>query len=167
MIKVGLDLDGVIYNFIDPFIEFLQNKEIKPDKSKYSLGINKQDLSKHLTEFGKTGPFRWIPVYKDNLKAIKKKNIELYVITNRDWYTGAISDTIQRLYKDKIKYKKILFTVDKGYTAKELGLDYFYEDNVEFAKKILKKSAAYVLLLNREYNQNFQHEKLIRINQIK
>lgn len=162
-LKLGLDLDGVVYDFITPFDNFLKKKGLHPDKTKYDRGV--EHIKRYLVEYALQRPFRTTQPYPNAIKDLEKLSdiFDFYIITDRNWYETAKEETIKRLQKDGIYYKEIHFSHDKAKYSAELELDFFIEDNVENALKI-KNTKTIPFLLNRPYNQ--KEVDLVRIDNL-
>lgn len=165
-LKVGLDLDGVVYDFITPFDRFAESRGYLIDRTKYDRGINRKSLEKLFDVFFKSKPYEWIPIYKNNLELFRRlgeKLFDYYIVTHRDHYDNSKEQTIARLKHDGIIYKDIYFSKDKFLYAKSLDLDLFFEDSLENAIKIVQNSDTKVLLMDKEYNQGELQEGIIRL----
>lgn len=166
--KIGIDLDGVVYDIISSFDEFLISKGIIPNKKEYDRGIEKERIKKHFEEFSKVRPFLKIPLIdkaRETINNLSRKN-EIYIITHREWCENGIKDTLSRLKKDKIKFNKIYFTKRKGEEAKKYNLDFFIEDNLTNARYIRELSNAKVFLIDAPYNQSKKEKGIHRIKNI-
>ena len=161
IIKIGIDLDGVIINkpFFIPktLIEWLyrarhnHGKKYRFPKSKIEVWLRK---ASHY----------WLlrPPMKKNLQAIremaKKKNIQIYIISGR--YNFLKEKTKQWSKKHKINglFKNIFLNTKnqqphlfKEKMAKKLGLGYYFDDDpitVNYLKKKIKKTK--ILLIRKD-----------------
>lgn len=170
MKKCGLDLDGVVYDFITPFDKFLTEQGFELDKTKYDRGLNRKDIKFQLHQFSKQNPFSWIPLYegvKENLERLSDF-MTFDVVTHRDWYSGARSQTHYRLFSDKIPRQHTIFSEpDKKLKwARYLQHDYFIEDSLGTANQIARGSLAKVFLVDREYNQGDTALNVVRIKSL-
>jgi len=141
-LKVGLDLDGVVYNFMDDFKTFLKKYGYEIQEEKYNRGLDKKEIDLHLRDFAESRPYLWIPLEKGSKKQILRlsKKMDFYIVTYRGWAKNGIEDTLKRLSEDQIPFKEIAFSDNKARYSKKWGLDYFIEDNMEYAKRIAKES---------------------------
>jgi len=154
-LKVGLDLDGVVYQFIEYFDKFAESKGISLDKTDYNRGLDESKIKPILEDFGKLRPFLWIPTYpgvQENLQRLSKK-YDFHIITFREWIKEGRQDTIKRLREDKISYKSLHFGKRKYELCNKLGLDLFIEDSLNNCKKIRDNSDTHPILIDRPYNQ--------------
>jgi len=154
-LQVGLDLDGVIYQFIEEFDTFALERGHKINKSDYNRGMLEQKMKELLTLFGMHRPFLWLPIYpgvKENLDRLSNK-YDFHIVTFRDWIKEGRQDTITRLKEDKIPYKSIHFAKRKYELCNKLKLDLFIEDSLNNCKKIIANSNTHPILIDRPYNQ--------------
>lgn len=156
--KIAFDLDGVVYNFIDAFDEFITNKGHCVLESEYDRGLTRSQAIDLINEFGLTRPFLNIPLYqkaKEEMLRLSKDN-ELYIITYRDWTEFGIKDTLKRVAKDglPVKPENIIFDKNKGFHANRLNIDLFYEDSLSNVEDILRSSNSLVKLVDTPYNQS-------------
>ncbi len=171
----GLDLDGVVYNIIDPFDAFVLSRDIPIiDKTSFELGKRYNITEKEgwglLQHFiNKRRAFQTLPLYPDAKKAIKKLNQsgDLYVITARTFSEKAKQDTYDRLQEEcGIIQGQILIESNKGYWAEKLGITHFFEDSLDNAHDIIKQSNSKVHLINQTYNQTPDTSRLTRHNSL-
>lgn len=167
-IKVGLDLDGVVYDFATAFEKYCANKDIFLDNNFYDYGLSRDKVKGLLTDFGESEPFLWIKAYEGVIEKVKEfeKYFDYHIITHRGWLESGKRNTIYRLYKDKINYKELRFSKEKGHYANAFGLDLFFEDSLDNAKDIINKSKTDVILIDRTYNQGYDNPRLKRIKSI-
>jgi len=169
-LKVGLDLDGVVYNFMDDFTKFIGKYHKNLRKDKYNFGLSQKEINNHLEDFAESRPYLWIPMEKKAKKNILRlsNKMDFYIITFRGWAKNGIKDTIDRLREDQISYKEIAFSDNKAFYSRKWGLDYFIEDNLEYAKRISKESNTITLLIDKPYNrQPIKKERIVRVKSLK
>ncbi len=160
--KIAFDLDGVVYDMVGSLDRYFESGGFGlKDSSKYELdnryGSDIKTTEKLLSDFGMTRPFRTMKLYKKAKKemiCLAKRN-KLYIITYRDWTPHGVSDTLERIKKDQLPVKKenIIFSRHKGNEAKRLGIDIFYEDNLDNALDIVSKTKSLVILIDTPYNK--------------
>jgi len=154
-LRVGLDLDGVVYDFIGNFDSFARARGEKIDETDYNRGLSEAKVKYLLDDFSKKRPFLWVPMMdgvKGNLERLSKK-MDFYIVTHRRWTPHGVNDTLIRLREDEIPYKDVYFGKRKYEYANELELDLFIEDSLNNCKKIRDRSCANAILLDRPYNQ--------------
>lgn len=175
--KAGLDLDGVLYDFYNPLIEFMTNERGYEllDVSDYDIrtwfrGITLRSFEKELSEFGKKDPFLWIPEIKNAKSNILKLNeyYDFYVISHRGWHPEAEKQTEYRLIKDGIPFKGLYITGEKSKLAKKLGLNIFFEDNPKESERIVDETneKCKVYLIDQQYNEKFDDTKYRKIKRM-
>jgi hypothetical protein len=169
MARIGVDLDGVVYNFIYNFDRLLLSKGIKPSINDYNRGLNKEDLHNNLEEISKTDVFLSCPAYPYALSSLRtlSSNDEVYLISYRNWCSNGETDTLKRLEMDNISVRDVIFSKHKGFEAKRLKLDYFVEDSIINAGHIVNISNAFVYLVNRRYNQGETPSRVKRIKDLR
>jgi|WetSurMetagenome_2_1015567.scaffolds.fasta_scaffold165334_2 hypothetical protein len=164
--KFGLDLDGVTYDFIKPFDEFLITRGINPDKSQYFRGLSKEENKKQIYAFLEAHPYLWMPLFPGAIEAIEILSglYQIFPVTARGDFPTGLVDTMIRLKKDKVPYEKVAFESCKGDLTKRLGFKIFVEDSLENAIDIKEKSPnTIVYLIDKEYNQCSQDYGFIRV----
>ncbi len=175
-----IDIDGVIADYPRSFINFIEskiNKKVIINFTEYKLydiiqkatGLSKKKIEKLKHEYRITGYKRSISLIKDAKKYINllAKEYTIVLLSARPYekYPRIFSDTIFWLKKNRIKYNAILWDVKKEERMlKELPHTlYMIEDCGENAIKIAINKKK-VILLNKDYNQNFKHKNIIRVN---
>lgn len=150
--RMGVDLDGVVYQFVEQFDKLIKSKGYSVDRTRYDRGLSREVLIPILNENKKNHIFRHLPEYNNAVATLNKlsNKYDLYLITAR---TSGFLDTINRIHESKLNYTQIIFSGDKGKEAKRLKLDAFIEDSYDNALNIIEGSNAKVFLLNAEYNQ--------------
>jgi hypothetical protein len=164
--KFGLDLDGVTYDFVKPFDDFLITHGINPDKSQYFRGLCEEDNKKQVYTFLEAHPYLWMPLFPGAVEAIRALSelYQIFPVTARGNFPTGLVDTMIRLKKDKVPYEKVAFESRKGDLAKRLGLKIFVEDALENAIDIKEKSPdTIVYLIDKEYNQCSQDYGFIKV----
>lgn len=155
--KIGVDLDGVVYDFVRYYDLFLRLEGHEINPSRFDRGVLEESTKDdYLNKFSDLNPFLWIPLYENALKSLEElsQNFDLYFVTARNLRMKfGEEDTLTRIKRDKLPYKEIIFEHDKAKIAKELGLAYFVEDNLQNASSIVAKTSCNVSLIDKEYNQ--------------
>jgi len=163
---IGLDLDGVVYDFETPFSEWLKMNNgsdlVRPDKynleERYDLIDSKEESKSLLCRFAQHRPFLWIPEYEESINLIKKlsRSNQIYYITDRNWHKQNAEDTFLRLKDDGLldRNQCIIFSGNKGDEARKRKLDYLVEDNLENVIDTMGKSlSTQPILMDRDYNR--------------
>lgn len=172
----GIDLDGVLFNFLDPFNDWLSKHlgvEIHANGiTDYSWwkcidGLTEEEFWAEFDRFGKSGAYgkmELIPGAKQGLNALSQV-FDIAFITARPDY--AYDDTVMALKKHFGFGADRLFMArncNKSYFVNELGINFFIEDAPHHAIDIVEKSTARVDLMNTPYNQDVNHPKIKRVS---
>lgn len=174
--KIGIDIDDVIVDFLPSFINFYNeryNKNIRfEDMTSFFLwevgvGTNRKDVIKFVDEFYDSENFYDMPLIAGAKEAINllSKEHEIYIITSRPI----------KLKEKTIEFFKINFPdIDlkiffskgihhpgdtKSEISKRLGLSIFIEDNY-IEGFDLKRTK--VFLMNKPWNKDFSDDKIIK-----
>jgi len=164
--NVGIDLDGVVYNYDTPFDEFLLSKGIISVKSEYSCGLLKEKEIKFVMEFAEYKPHLWIPLLPRAVTSVNRLSqiYNIFLVTARGSFFNGQEDTIQKINQDKITYNKIIFSCLKGEVAKNLNFRIFVEDHLKNAIDIKEKSPDTIIyLVDKEHNQCNENYGFIRV----
>ena len=161
--KIGIDIDGVISDFVKDFIIVV--------KKEYGLDLREQDIYAHdlflvlgITEEEAMELIRknlirdldLIPGVKESLDKLRNEN-EIYLLTARP-------DDLNNITKDWLKRKEIpydeLIHLNEGEKHQvNLGLDIIVEDNLKDAIRWLNKSNK-VIILDHPWNRSLNVRKL-------
>ena len=169
--KIGIDLDECLAEFIFGFLNYYNNKyktdfEFK-DFKHYDLwktiGGNRESAVKEVYDFYDTSHFKNLPVIflsRTSINELKKDN-GLFVITSRQ--NDFIEKTDYWINQNfPNKFSDIIFTGEwnnngpktkKSDICDRLEIDMFIEDNLDNALSCAKESRK-VLLLDKPWNQN-------------
>ncbi len=180
MKKLGIDLDETIVDLIDPFLNYY-NKETGTNFTKediYDYDIWKIINAKE-EEAKELGRRFYISEHFDNLKPFEgavdsikkiKEYSELFIVTAR---YGIAKDKTQKWLDKHLNglISEVFFTSDysgeKGLTkeqiCKKYSLDCLLDDDPNVALKCTNAGIS-LILFNRKWNQNINHEKIIRVN---
>jgi 5'(3')-deoxyribonucleotidase len=90
--KIMSDVDGVIVDFVNPWIDWVEKKDpnIKIDKSRYDLGLSGEIIGRYINDFWKSGAMNSLPIYenaKESFNNIAKKH-DIYIVSalNNDYF---------------------------------------------------------------------------------
>jgi HAD superfamily hydrolase (TIGR01509 family) len=173
------DIDGVINNYPDCFVEWV-NKELGYTTKFSTVEQIKTNFSKKVyeelkAEYRMSGAKRTQPINEDTVKIIKHlkaNNESIILFTNRpvSKYKCIYSDTLFWLQSNNIPYDAIYYS---DFHQKEdiyklnFDIKYIVEDNLENTKMF--NSLGYkVFLLNKYYNVdiNYKHDLMKRIEKV-
>lgn len=180
-LKIGIDLDEVLIDFLGKFIEFYNDKYNKQlryeDFHSYAfwnvIGGTKEDIIMLVDEFKSSKFFDEVSLIQDSKEIVKllSNGNELFVITSRhskykERTIGFLDNNFGKIFSD------VFFTTDfydscekmtKAGISEELGIDIFIEDNSVYAQEISDKGIR-VLLMNKPWNKDFDAENVMRVN---
>ena len=179
--KIGIDIDEVISEFVRPYLEY-HNKKFKThfvfeNISKHlfweNLGLKQEEILSFFRDF-KTNHIKiknlpFLPNAKRTIKIISKDN-SIFIITSR--HQEIIDETKQFLKKH---FSKMNFTLihsgdiygkgkkSKADICKEKGIDILIEDSLDFSLQCANKEIK-VLLFDKPWNQSNKLSKnIIRV----
>ncbi len=172
--RVGIDLDGVLYNFQDSFVRFLEEAGLD---QKYNVK-KKYDTWNFFEAWGMT-PAEFVEICHEGVEAgiifagpsrkragsairrIKKAGHTIHIITDRPFGKKITSQetTLKWLDDHEIPYDSITFSADKTIVP----TDYFVEDKLE-NYDALDAAGTKVYLINRPWNKRDDDRR--RINSI-
>lgn len=163
--KIGIDIDGVISDFVKSFIKIV--------KKKYNLDLREQDIYVHdlflvlgiteeeageLIHETLTQDLDLIPGAKKSLNQLKREH-EIYLLTART--EDLINITKNWLKRKGIPYDKLLHLREGLKHQADLKLDIIVEDNLKDAIRWLRKSKI-VIIFDHPWNRSFNVRKLFR-----
>jgi len=173
--RYGVDLDGVCFDFLDVFINRLNDvfnlsltKEDITDYYWYKIteGLSKEQFFDEFHKFGYSGGYRTLPVLAgtiDALERIESGGHEIFYITNRPEY--ARQDTIAALRENGFPSSKNLFFTDgsKSPLINKLNIGVFIEDSDANIMDIADHTEAYIYCVDYPYNRKIEHHNVERI----
>lgn len=170
--KVGVDLDGVLYNFHQAFIDYLTVSELH-GKYIVKYAFNDWNFFKH---WGMTqeefvavcnkgvdagvifrGPTRKRAA--SAIRRIKRAGHEIHIVTDRSFGESPLASqyaTLDWLAEHKIPYDSITFSADKTVVP----TDIFVEDKLE-NYDALDAAGTEVYLINRPWNRREDNRRRI------
>lgn len=177
--KIGIDIDGVVADFFQKFLEFY-NKKTKSDIPIESwitynfwdfLPISKEEGWGLMHEFYLLDDFDEIPLIEGAKEAILQlsKENEVYIITARPFKW---EEKTKRFFDKHFSGNKIKLihcrddkdnTIYKREICNNLGINILIEDCGDIALQCAETGVK-VILLNSLYNKNINHENIIRAN---
>jgi uncharacterized HAD superfamily protein len=165
---IGVDLDGVIYKFVEQFDELIKSKGMKVDTSLYSRGLDDETMLKILIENEKGRVYRNLEEYENAVNAVNKlsKKYAVYLITSRADRFKTKEDTIRRVNESGIIHDSIIFSRDKAMYCRNIDLEFFIEDSLSNSREIANNSDTIVYLIDKPYNQSENIKNIIRVKSI-
>ena len=161
--KIGIDIDGVLSNFVKTFIKIV--------KKEYFVDLREQDIYAHdlflvlgiteeetmeLIRKTLTQDLDLMPGAKKSLNQLKSKH-EIYLLTARpDDFNNLTKDWLKR---KGIPYDKLIHINEGEKHQVNLELDIIVEDNLKDAIRWLNKSNE-VIIFDHPWNRSFNVKKL-------
>jgi uncharacterized HAD superfamily protein len=176
--KVGVDLDDVVVNFVPPLLEFYNAKfnenHFLTNGCSYYLwdivGKSREEITKVIWDFIETESFEnidFIPGAKEAVKDIAK-NHELFFITSRSGRIKKKTPFFLKKHFSDINFN-LVFTGDfhgsgktKADFCKEFGIEFYVEDHKKFAQECAENGTK-VLLLDKPWNQGELYRNITRV----
>lgn len=159
--KIGVDLDGVCYNFGEAYKSYLvryqgfdESELTEPqtwDFFKEQWGMSTEDFLKYFAmgvNFGYI--FRIgepMPGAVDGVRALQDAGHTIHIVTHRDVGDHCAANTEHWLKSVGIKYDTLTFSRDKTIVP----VDVFIEDNVDNHEALLNEGVA-AFLIDRPWN---------------
>ena len=179
MAKVyGIDLDDVSFDFTPAFGNWLRDKlnityndHDVVDYRWYRCipGMSENDFYKELENFADAGMYAKIPIVAGAVRAInliREHGHKIWFVTARHAY--AKRDTLAAVKNAfGIHEKQIVFSRGPDFKAEAvrlLNIDVFIEDGPHYAESIANNTQALVYLMDKPYNKNVEHQKIIRVS---
>lgn len=169
---VGLDVDGVLCDFVKEFLRLSRKYLTKPKKgyihSTYwfeNAGWTKKEVDYLWLKIRHTNNF-WMTLDKlpkTNELMRRQKEFNLAFITSRVATDGLpVVDQVQEWLFNQfaIKDPLVIVTDKKGLAAKELGLEAFIDDKDSHCLEVQKACPeAFVAIQDTTYNKEFENGK--------
>jgi len=178
--KIGIDIDEVVAEFMPKFLEFYNNKFNKKYKKEdifvYNLwevfGGTKEDTIKLVDDFYDTKGYDEIELLENAGEIIKElsNKHEIFFITSR---TLRFQQKTERFFDRHFPEMNfhLIYTSDlhdgngkkKSEICKDIGIKAHVDDNKDYALEIAE-SGVKVLLLDKPWNQNHkEHKNIIKV----
>lgn len=170
--KIGVDLDGVLYNFHGAFIDHLrasgqyERYEVKHVFDRWNFfeqwGMSQEEFVSHCNSGVDSGIIFRGPARKraaSSLRRIKKAGNEIHIITDRSFGStpeASKQATYDWLNEHQIPYDSVTFSADKTVVK----TDMFVEDKLE-NYDALDKAGTEVYLINRPWNRRTDFRRRI------
>lgn len=160
--KIGVDIDGVISNFVKNFRAIvkevynidLREQDIYVHDLYLALGISKTEAYKHIYEC-LTQELEVIEGAKEGLDRLYKDH-EIFILTARPKELNGITE--KWLKRNKIRYHNLIH-LDEGNKHKyDVKLDIIIEDNLTDALNYIGKSKV-ILVYDHPWNKSLNVKK--------
>jgi hypothetical protein len=177
---VGLDIDGVLADFVTPFFSYVErtlgNGPIDPQSItdlsfKQHPHLSEEALWKCLEEVSCDAAF-WgglrpliSPQDWRELDRLSRQGRLVFVTHRWERRTYSIHDvTCEWLTMHGVGNPVVHFTQEyKSGLVRQLGIELFMDDRHENCSDIAEKTTATVLMPSRAYNQSFSHPRVKRV----
>ena len=177
---VGLDIDGVLADFLTPFLEVVEretgNGPISPEsitdfRFKEHPYLKEAIVLKCMDEVSNTAAF-WrdlkpliTPAEWRKLSELSRENRLVFITHRYERDTYNIHDvSCGWLERYGIINPAVYFTqAPKASLIQDLGVSLFVDDRHENCEDVATQTAATVLMPDRTYNQSFTHPRVKRI----
>lgn len=180
---VALDIDGVLADFVPPFVRVLEKRAgngpidlqsiTDPNFSNHPF-LSKEIVSQCILEVS-DDPIFWqqlkplpTPEHWLALNALSLQERLVFITHRYERETYDISRvTADWLQKHGITHPVVYFTQNhKSALIGELRIDVFVDDRHENCRDVAENSDALVFMPDRSYNQSFNHPKVQRIQDL-
>lgn len=165
--RLGIDLDGVVFPFIDNFVEYCQLEGINVPAADtidnwnffedwgYDVNWFKGLCEKGVNEgfiFGNQDPY---PNSLETLSLLKGEGHSLHVITHRTFGERSIQNTADWLHEHSVPFDTVTFAEDKTFVQVDLLID----DAIKNYEASIKAGIP-CILMDRPWNQNENYPRV-------
>jgi len=165
MNRIGVDLDGVVANFIDGFRDWLKSQghtHEMPPPDRYNVwevwGLTKEQWDENFAAACARGLFSTLSPYNgavESLQKLKSDGKFIHIITYRT-YPHVQLDTINWLAKYQVLYGALTFSKEKA----GFPLDVMIEDTATSVEPI-EKAGVPCYLMDRPWNRSLDCSKRV------
>lgn len=150
--RIGIDLDGVIFNFVDSMRQVFPSIPKDPTEVDLTHYLNEEDKQKFYAMLDNPTMFRNLPVIPGMRDLVPYLNShDTWVITSRN---RKVHDaTRQSVAALGLKPVEILFKHNKTKAVRDYNLDVFIDDQVKHVEPLPKEQIA--LMPELGYNREF------------
>lgn len=171
---IGIDLDGVMNYYPDPFVDFLNIEKGLPvndliqAKSKIAY-LQYRKLKEEYRTSGYKATLEPREGVKEFLLKLRDMGFYILIVTKRPaWkYEEVLADTIDWFRSNKLHYDVIIFGGDRKHLKilQEFPyILYLVEDHRDVSIEVVKHSSIKVFLLDNKYNQGDLVEGVTRVH---
>ncbi len=149
--RIGLDMDGVLFDFLGETRRVFPSVPANPDKVDVTdyLSPQQKEIFRHYVTNPNT--FRHLPVIRGMEELIPYFNSqETYVVSSR--WKKVQDASVQRIYEVGLRPKDMIFTSAKAKAVRDHKLDVLIEDQPKYAEPVRD---AVVLMPDLSYNKEF------------
>ncbi len=167
LMKIGFDLDGVIYSnplgVVRPVLKFLRQRILKKQSTGSYTPQTKMEL--FINYFYIKLSLITMRGYKDILKLIDDGKIEAYIVTSRhSAYEKEFNKSVKKL-NQKNHFKQAVFNIKdlKPYefkinSIKDLELDIYVEDNFDVVTELAKVFPDKIVWITNPVDKNLDYK---------
>ncbi len=183
MRKIAVDIDGVLANLTEPFLEYYNQREgtnfrlenVHTTNFKELFGINGEEEKKLLDDFFKSDFFSNIqPIMgaQEAISHLSKRNHLVIVTARKEYIQDKTNEWIERFFPDvfsEIHFARNINSGDESKLSKfdicmEKGYEIIIEDDLVYANPCAEKGIKSILL-NHPWNQEENlHPEITRVN---
>jgi uncharacterized HAD superfamily protein len=172
----GIDLDGVCFDFMGAFIDWL-NGALTMDLKKEEItsyywhettDVTKKEFMREFDKFGDEGHgyrhLELLPSALEGLKKIHNEGHKIYYITNRPPY--ALQDTIDCLEEHGFPQRDNLYFAkgSKVPLIKKFAVDVFIDDSPRTIEELTANTRANIYCRNYKFNEHLDDTFFTRVN---
>lgn len=172
MKRLGLDLDGVVYDFDRGFNRYMDKKGlhlVNPFQYNMELRFPQvKNIHKQIYDFQNSSKLKKLPLIEGaELIHELKEDYDLFFLTNRPNSNKCRKYTLNRLKSDDfLKSEDDIYFVrhgTKGMFCNAWNLDFFVDDYPENLVDVMKDSMTKPILFDQVYNTSFNSELVKRV----
>ena len=180
--KIGIDLDEVLADFLPAFIEYhndtygtsLVREQFHSYRFWETLGGTREEAIQKVYDFHKTPNFKNMKPVLDSQESVDilKQNNDLVVVTSRqddvakvtrEWITQHFPNVFSEIYFTN-HYSQNGSSTTKKQICNSVGVDILIEDSLEYALECLN-SKRRILLLDCPWNRSYElPQGIYRVN---
>ena len=158
-VRIGVDLDGVLYNFEDSFRFYLETIGISglPVPETWSVwehwNMTQEEWTEHFINGVNAGIIFRVgepePHAIDVLNQFRDDGYLIHIVTHRMVGDKSVHNTFDWLAEHKVPYDTLTFAKDK----RVVPTDYFIEDNAD-NYRMLEAAGTKTVLMDRPWNRH-------------
>lgn len=183
-LKIGVDIDGVVGNFIKLFsmhlrdmygkeLPIVENSDNVPDWDMHLwYPLSKQQISDGFKEINKSNSF-WMQLelinkehWENFIHSFNHPFYDVYFITSRENGINIHYQTVSWLYYHGWENPQVILSNKKYNIINGIGIDYFIDDNFLTVKDATEKTNATCVLYNYPHNNIINQPDLLRVNNL-
>lgn len=162
--KIAMDLDGVVFNWVEAFIDYTNAKYGYADDSyeftqwsffmQEDVELNEEQFVESYKEFNDYRMWQGLEIYpnvKNSLCALHSMGHEIIYLTHR--IAGSEMSTLKSLVHNGLPINGILFERDKARVAKELGCKIGVDDKPQ---TLIEYNKAGILPVKMKHKYNLE-----------